>query len=239
MSFEEKTFIETYDSNDVDYSSDEMETSSSSSFGSELRDDKKTYVPPFPRRSMYVKGFRPAKSVHIILFEAKHRMPERKKIPIVKKSVAKYDLPKEEEVVAPPMEHTYKVVMVEPPKEVIKPKIKPEVVEEKTNPEEGWTTVKEKRKETKPTSPPIVTPVKKILNRLCRYKSHCKRQDTCPYAHSVSEVKVNDCTYKAKCRYIVSKSPNIYTNKEGCNRPCNLLHPNEAIEAYLKRVMTK
>jgi len=225
-SFKKPTYIET------ELASDSDDTNSLESLNSDYHaEDKYPYI-KFPRKSMYVQGFRPAKPVRIILFEAKYRMPERK--PVIKKTkaIVKYDLPQEdlESNKEVPMEHNYKIT--------IAPSLTIEAVPEpKPEPkDEGWTKVKNTKKD-KPE--PVSEIRKQIPNRLCRYKSSCRRKDTCPYAHSLGEIKVNDCPYKSRCRYIILNPDGVYTNKPTCNRPCNLIHPNEPIEAYLKRVMIK
>lgn len=233
----ERTYSE---SNAICYDSDTNESDSTSlSSYDEHKEDKYPYVKLFPRKSPYCLGIRQSKPVRIILFDSKYRLPTKKPKVIekpeneVKNSwfsstgPVSEETAKEEEPIK--MEHNYKVIGKE--EEPVRKEHKPEEVAE-----EGWTKVDNKKKKIENNSAREIRD--KIPNRLCRFEARCRRRDTCPYAHSISEIRVKDCPYKARCRWVLS-TPEGYINSSNCSRPCNLLHPNEPIDAYLKRVMIK
>ena len=70
-------------------------------------------------------------------------------------------------------------------------------------------------------------------NRLCRFLERCRRKRECPYAHSNSELQVEDCRFGPRCRW-VRRQKGVYVNIPDC-RPCNFLHPGEKVEDYLRR----
>lgn len=98
-------------------------------------------------------------------------------------------------------------------------------------------TVSDDNASVRTVSEPLKNRKASILNVLCWDKDKCTRSN-CRYAHSIKEVKVEPCKYKARCHRVVDMRRR-YINNPAIKEMCFKLHPGETVMVFLDRTMKK
>ena len=61
----------------------------------------------------------------------------------------------------------------------------------------------------------------------------CSHGDKCRFAHSLSELKISECTFADDCRFIRVWNRKLINNGD---KICNHKHPQESVDAFIARV---
>jgi hypothetical protein len=62
----------------------------------------------------------------------------------------------------------------------------------------------------------------------------CQHGDECRFAHSLDELKISDCLFEQRCRFVRMSNGELI-NVDSTKKVCSHKHPHENIETFMRR----